>query len=218
MQDITSGIYTAEQFPNDDYHALRHIPGSSTLKVLDSKSPAHFKYGKFTESPALAQGSGIHAAVLEPHDFDNQIACGPDTRRGNAWKEAVEKNPGKIVLPKPDYDKCLHIRDAVWANDHIARLLGQNDKLVEHSAFGEVSGVQCKVRPDCALPSQGIILDLKSAADASKEGFGKAVFNFGYHLQEHMYPRVWKAAGGFTVERFVPYVSSSCRSASLLSL
>lgn len=202
MKTIEPGIYTPEQIDNALYHGGPGW-GSSQLKMIYERTPAHLKHSPPKEGVALDVGTGIHTAVLEPHNFDKEIARGPSDRRGNKWKEALEEHSGKIVLTEGDYDMCLHIRDAVYAQSHIARILQSNSKMVEHSAYAEVGDLLLRVRPDFYDPAANLMLDVKSTKIASASEFTKSVFNYSYHLQAAMYPEIWHYAGGGETHEFL---------------
>jgi exodeoxyribonuclease VIII len=60
--------------------------------------------------------------------------------------------------------------------------------------------------------TQAILIDLKSAADASKETFSKSIYNYGYYQQCGWYVDGWKALTGdepafvfLAAEKTVPF-------------
>ena len=53
--------------------------------------------------------------------------------------------------------------------------------------WDKLSEQMCKCRPDWFCEDCGIIVDLKTCQDASPEGFGKAIYNLGYHIQAAWY-------------------------------
>ena len=74
------------------------------------------------------------------------------------------------------------------------------------------TGIDCRCRPDYINPA-GIIVDLKSTADAGPAAFAKSCANFRYHVQDAFYSEgYYQAAGtwprGFVfiaVEKTAPY-------------
>ncbi|NBR90787.1 MAG: hypothetical protein EBS68_12910, partial [Rhodobacteraceae bacterium] len=90
--------------PAAEYHAVDAI-GSSTVRALIASTPAHAKYalshGEQSESMAL--GTAVHAAILEPHTFLQQIAIAPDvdrrTKEGKErWGSFQETAAGRTVI------------------------------------------------------------------------------------------------------------------------
>lgn len=58
-----------------------------------------------------------------------------------------------------------------------------------------ITGLPIKIRPDylvqpCAQFPHGLIIDGKSCVDASRDGFGRAVWNYDYGLQAALYTQV----------------------------
>lgn len=193
--DIAPGIYS--DIPNEAYHAGPGISKSGLWKI-ETASPAHFKHGKRKETHAFDFGEACHLAILEPHAFETKVMRGPLDRRGNKWKDAVEfcAAEGRLLLTEPDFINALTIRDAVHADPWLNTIITGGTPVIENSGYwiDEATGELCRCRPDLYRPDLGVILDLKSAADASPDGFARAAANFGYHAQEAFYTDGWNAA------------------------
>ena len=151
-------------------------------------------------------GTAVHIAALEPDRFETSVIRGPDDRRGNKWKDALEEGTayGKLVLTSGDYDKAQRMGDAARKLP-VVRQLSEAQILREASAFwtDEATGVECRCRPDIYCPAFEIMADLKSTGDASAFTWAKRVADMGYHAQEAWYTDVWQAAGGGNVDGFV---------------
>lgn len=68
-------VFQPEDLSNEDYHGeqyAEYISGSD-LALVHSKSPAHWKYGERKETPALAFGTAMHCAILEPEKFKSEF-------------------------------------------------------------------------------------------------------------------------------------------------
>lgn len=152
-------------------------------------------------------GSAVHRAILEPDRFEDTILCGPETRRGNEWKnnKVLANATKQILLIEKDYEKVLRMRDAVHANNYVNQMLTQPSAMFEPSAFwiDKETEERCRIRPDLALPKKKILLDLKSAVSASAWNFEKHTATYGYHLQDAMYRVGWEAATKEDVEGYV---------------
>jgi len=189
---------------NEEYHASEGV-SKSGLWCLYTKTPFHYKYGKRTTSAAFDLGSAAHCAILEPEQFEARYWRGPDDRRGNKWKEAQDYAEFQQMdcLTSGDYDMALIIRDTAMTCEALQIML-EGDRVVEQSAYhtDEETGVTVRCRPDLYNRSNNIILDLKTAADASLGGFSASVGKFGYHMQDALYTDVWSKAGGGAVEGF----------------
>jgi exodeoxyribonuclease VIII len=220
---MTPGIHS---LTNEDYHAAPGI-SKTGLWAIYTKTPAHYRFGERKTSTFFDLGSAAHTAVLEPETLDSRVAKGPADRRGNKWTDAVNaaEHHGQTLLTAGDHDKVLRIRDSADKNATLRAL--RPGLLVEQSGFAidPKTGVLCRCRPDGYQPSSGIILDLKTATDGGREAFGKAVANYGYHVQDAFYSDAYTWAmnadraedgrrnvWGFVfvvVETTAPYVTST---------
>jgi hypothetical protein len=176
-----------EHMPAETYHAIEALSATGSKKIL--QSPAHFKLFRTKQkepSAAMQFGTAVHGGVLEPDRFDDIVCCAPEinkrTKDGKAeYADFLLLNQGKVVLSAEDLDRARRCVDAVLAHPAASELLagGKN----EHSLFWNDARykVPCKARYDTR--NHGGIVDLKTAQDASPEGFGNACARFLYHVQ-----------------------------------
>lgn len=183
---------------NIDYH--RSVGVSSTkLKKLLTSTPTHIKY-EFpnVSSDAQSLGSAVHALVLEPHNFDNLVVVLPTynlrkpSDRENK-EEFVRQHAGKIILTEYQFDTAQMMASTVLNNRFCGALLdgtvNESSIFWEDQSSVDESALLMRVRPDAiSLPHLSVI-DLKTAASASREAFNKQVLNFGYHISAYMYLR-----------------------------
>lgn len=207
MNEITTfepriGIF---DMPNEDYHASHGI-SKTGLWTIYNQTPAHYRFGEREEKQHFDFGQAVHTAILEPLEFEKRTMRGPKDRRGNDWKYACHEAEAqnRQILIEGEYDEVLEIRDIVHSDERWNSLIVNERSMVEKSFFwvDEETGAQCRVRPDLYRPDLGIILDLKSTADASRGAFGRSVVNYGYHVQEPFYTDGVNALGG-DVQGFV---------------
>ncbi len=194
----------ASLMTNEDYHAnTTHISKSGLDEI--SQSPAHY-YARYLDpererkepTPALALGSAVHAAILEPELFKSQYWSIDDakiceeiegakpraTSRYKEWLAVQERfNAGKEMLTADQFKHCIRMRDAVWSHPGAAYLL--NEGYREQSFFFNEPTTQapCKIRPDFLNPSIRWVTDVKTTDDASPAAFGRSFFNYRYHVQ-----------------------------------
>jgi exodeoxyribonuclease VIII len=191
--------------PSGEYHA-HPARSKSYLWKLYSGTPAHAEYGETESTPAMDLGTAVHFAALEPDKFESSIIRGPDDRRGNKWKDAVEEaaSYGGLVLTSGDYDKARRMGDSLRRLP-IVRQLSEAQILREASAFwtDPETGLECRCRPDIYCPAFEIMADLKTTGDASAFTWSKRAADMGYHAQEGWYSDGWDAAGGGAVDGFV---------------
>lgn len=79
-------MITADKLSNAEYHAMDAI-SSSDVKMVHSKSLAHWKAKVYKSSVAFDLGTAVHALCLEAEK--NLVMRGPETRRGKAWSEGI---------------------------------------------------------------------------------------------------------------------------------
>lgn len=190
---------------NEDYHAHEAL-SKSGLWTLYNRSPFHYRYGVTKETDAMARGSAIHAAVLEPLHFDKLYVRGPVDRRGNKWKDAQAEaeSHGRTVLIEREYDAALRLRDIMQRDPRI-RLFTDGRALIEPSGFwtDPATGVRCRCRPDAYHGPTGLLADLKTTTNASPDKWLKRVVDHGYYVQDAMVRDGWIASGGGDVSGFL---------------
>lgn len=196
------GLY---QIDDETYH--RGSPGvsKSGLWTIHTKTPAHYQFGERKDSEAFSMGSAVHCAILEPERFEEAHVRGPDDRRGNKWKDAMEyaASIGASCLTSSQYDEALLIREAAHLHPMIRKLT--TGAKIETAAFAhdDETGAIVKCKPDIFNPALNVLADLKSSDNAGKEAFAKSITNYGYHVQEAMYADVWQQAGQPAPDGFV---------------
>ena len=159
-------------------------------------SPEKFKYFKEhpeEPTPALLFGQVFHKMALEPGAFDREFVVMPyvdrRTREGKQiWTEFLEKAEGKTVIPAEIHEQAKAMCNSLAAVPFAQKLLsGQRE--TPFFWVDELTGEACKCRTDCLNTSysQPIIVDVKSANDASTETFIRDAVKYGYDFQAAMY-------------------------------
>lgn len=197
--------------PSGEYHA-HPARSKSYLWRLYANTPAYAEFSPSETSGAMDLGTAVHIAALELDRFESGVIRGPDDRRGNKWKDALEEGVayGRLVLTSGDYDKALRMGESA-RKIPVVRQLAETQLLIEASAFWEdaATGVECRCRPDIYCPALELMADLKTSSDASAFAWAKNAANLGYHAQEAWYTDGWQEAGGGAVEGFVFVVIES---------
>lgn len=205
------GIY--DGIPNAEYHRDPAL-GSTSLKTLALKTPAHYQHDKLHPkfSDAFTLGTAAHSLILEG-DTSSIVIVEADNWLTKAAKEAkaAALAGGKQPLLVKEMAQVEAMRDSVMAHD-VASQYFINHK-AEQSVFWEEEGLMLKCRPDAWNP--GVIVDLKTTVDANPNEFGKTAFNFGYFMSAAHYIDGVKAATGedvkfvfVNVEKTAPYLVS----------
>lgn len=207
----TPGIY--DGITNKAYHADPAL-GSTSLKTLATKTPAHYLHDQAHQksSAAFTLGTAAHSLILED-DTSGIIVVDADNWLGKAAKEAKAEAlaAGQQPLLTKEWLQVIAMRDAVM--DHpVAGDLFTGHK-AEQSVFWDEYGQTYKCRPDAWKP--GLLIDLKTCASADPNEFGKVAHSFGYHQSAAHYIDGVKAATGeelpfkfVLVEKAEPYLVS----------
>jgi hypothetical protein len=204
---IYDGVKSAE------YHRDPAL-GSTSLKTLATKTPAHYKHDQTRPrfSDAFTLGTAAHSLILE-QDVSNFVAVDADNWLTKAAKEAkaAALAAGQQPLLRKEVEQVKSMRDAVMAHP-VARELFTGHK-AEQSVFWQEDGLTLKCRPDAWKP--GLLVDLKTTVDANPSTFGKTAHNFGYHQSAAHYIDGVKAATGeelpfkfVLIEKQAPYLVS----------
>lgn len=184
-------------------------------------SPQKYRYAKGhpeEPTPALLFGQLFHKVVLEPEKFSEDFAVAPNMDKRTAvgkqaWKEFLESAEGRTVVPEDLFAQAVGMAAAV-ENEPLAVKLLDGAREVPYFWHDAQTRLWCKCRADCANTrfSQPIIVDLKSATDASTEAFTRDAVKHGYDLQAAMYSEGVAACTGETplfvfivVEKNPPY-------------
>ena len=199
---------------NATYHA--HSAVSKSHLDLVAKSPLHY-WARYLDSnrvpqeptAAMAIGSAVHTHVLELDQWDAQYVVAPAgidrrTKVGKAEWEVFQTAIGtRTVISREDADLVMRIGRSVLSHPAAAYLLGLSGKAeTTHMWIDEISGLQCKCRPDWLLDDGSMIVDLKTTEDASPRGFQKSIAQWRYHVQAAWYLDGIEHATGKRPEQF----------------
>ena len=195
--------------PAEFYH--QHPAVSKSLLDQVARSPMHaraYLEGNRSEpTPAMAFGTAVHCAILEPDLYAQTYATFVGDRRtkeGKARYEELEAR-GCTIISAADAEAIAGMQRSVRAHPLFMSHKGQH----EVSVFGqdESTGTPVKCRPDIWVREQGVIIDLKTTTDASPAGFARSVAQFRYHVQAAHYMAVTGASRFvfFAVEKTLPF-------------
>ncbi len=183
---------------HEDYHADKSALSSSVLKKMlrdqNTISLAHAK--DYMDSPpeqsqAMAMGSALHCAILEPMELLKRFVVMPEMdRRTKSGKEEYAafmlKNSGKEFLTEEQRDLVNSMAAAIKGHEDAAKLLC-NPEPSEVSLFWEDGELKCKARLDKYLKAEETIVDIKSTRDASPYAFERDILKMGYWIQAGWY-------------------------------
>lgn len=190
------------------------IASAGALKLV-RKSLAHYAHWARTgfdrRTQAMDFGRAYHSYVLEPEAFAREYVVAPanapkrpDARSLNAknpsfktmeaiafWAEFDRVNAGKEVIDARVYQRIQDMRAALDDVDMVgelpAQILTEGQREVSYRWFDPETGLPCRARFDYLHDGLGYGLDLKSCADASDEGFTRAIVSNEYHISQAHY-------------------------------
>lgn len=172
----------------------RQRPGlSGTQLVKLAKSPAHYKEyvaNPPEPTPAMEFGTAAHTLVLEPQLFNQQYAIfnGEGTRASKEYKAFAAAHAGKEILKQDEYDRLLGMQAALKQHALATSLLFVEPGVSELELHWSDHDVACKGKLDRYLTKGNVIVDYKTAADASDAAFNSyKAKSLGYYLQASHY-------------------------------
>lgn len=195
MLELSPGFYRG--VPNEVYHA-RHV-GLASKSALDhvNRSSMHYKWwvdgGEEEETPALAFGSAFHCALLEPDRWCTSYCVVPDFGdcRFKINKAARDEwrrdHAGWTEITFEDAKAIDGMVAAVRAHPLAGKMIRDGEAEITLRWNDEETGLPCKCRADYYVRRLSMAVDFKSAIDARKAAFRKAVSNYGYHRQDGFY-------------------------------
>ena len=121
--------------PAAKYHAAKGL--SATAIKQGRISPRHMRQYLVgpprDETPAMRWGKLLHAAVLEPAVFSENVTVFDGRRAGKAWDEHVEEHGAEWTIKQDEMGKLLTCSARVHAHPQAGELLA--DVQTEVSVF-----------------------------------------------------------------------------------
>ena len=209
--------------PDAEYRKLSQLSKHDSDEYM--RNPfAYFKRKetgyKREPSEAMKLGTALHMKVLEPDLFDKTYVAVPESikvRRGKEWDAFVEANEGKECLRLSQYVQISAMASALLSCPTNKPIFDATPKeWREVVLLSELIDVPIKSKVDMICPEKGIIVDVKTATDASPEAFTRQCVDFGYDVQAAWYAMNAEANGievnevcFFVVENEFPYVTGT---------
>lgn len=198
-----------DDMPAEVYHNTEGFISSTGLALV-MKSPRHYERRQPLTSDAVQLGTLLHMKMLEPGEFEKTCVSLPDDApsrpteamlkaknpsessiaRQQWWKEWDEKNKGRIIIDRDDQIKLQEMEKSLMDNPNTRELI-EAKGYTELSLFttDPVSGLRVRCRYDKLIVDGDTLMpvDLKTARDASPDGFSKAIHDRLYQLQAALY-------------------------------
>jgi len=161
------------------------------------RSPEYFKYRKNTPiepTPALLFGQVAHKLLLEPESFYEEFAVAPNvdkrTKVGKeAWENFMYDCGDRTPVDAGTFEQASDMIAAARLNQLVNDLLAGQHEIPLFWTDPDTD-VACKCRLDAMIRDENrvpIIVDYKTATDASYKAFMRDVINYGYYFQAAMY-------------------------------
>jgi len=176
-----------------DFAAYRKIDAVnwSSLREI-GRSPRHYQAALLAhrqDTPAMAYGRALHAAILEPEEFSRLYVCWqggytaagkPTTSRASGeYKAWAADNEDKQHITQDELARVMGAATAVRAHRDAADLVDGAQTEITAQWTDRVTGLRCKARLDIVSTS-GRLADLKSTIDSGPIEFSSSVHRYGY--------------------------------------
>lgn len=174
-----------------EYRAAEGVNKSTLWNLM--KSPAHYRYyltHQREDTAAYKFGRAVHSAILTPAAYKRDFVTVPEgiDRRTKAGKEEyqafVDASAGKEIISAEDAETVKAIVSAFKKNKEAAALL-KGTKREKPIFWTDDHGIKCKCRADAF--KAGMMIDLKTAADAETDVFSREALRYGYDVQAAHY-------------------------------
>ena len=214
-----------DKIPWDEYCKVQRMNPSTLVAGCKSMLSLRnlIRDGFREETNAMRMGSGSHALLLEPDQFQERFCVMPDfhlspdnlraarnkmeseadrrtdSKATSFYKNSVEafaiENPGKTIIGQTQYDQCLRAIESIWARPKMRELVESSAK--EVTIYGEILGVECKGRLDLLSYTgrKRIIGDLKNSASVAKRDFGRIFMRLRYDFKLAFYRELVRQNG-----------------------
>lgn len=196
----------------DEYQEHPAVSRSGLMEMMRSPQHYHWRYlsGKAEkeDTTPLRVGAAFHTLVLEPDTFHSRAIVWSgkprNTKEGKDEYAAAQASAnGRVLLKQGEFDDLKDMAAALLAQPASSKVIAKNGK-IESSFFwfDDEFKVWAKARPDY-YRDDGIVLDLKTCEDASREAFEKSIVNYGYDIQAYMQMEAIKQVTGKAPDNFV---------------
>lgn len=195
MSKLKLGI---NEVNNTEYHSDTEYLSSSNLKDLlrDIEKFHREKILKIPspslDIPALAEGSLVHAMLLEPETVEEEFAFWEGWRKvGKEWDEfkTLPENEGKTLISKPQLKRCEDYVKACKENPITLELLSGG--IPEFTLVANIDDVPLKVRADYINIDKNYIVDVKTSGHSVElDTFKLTIKKYMYELSAALYCKV----------------------------
>jgi hypothetical protein len=192
------------QRDTDEWRSCKGYMSKSGLAKI-KESPDHYKNGEpYQDTPDKIWGKMYHCFVFEFDEFEKRyytlddskiiISIGGAKPRGTKqygewYAEQEHLMVGKEIIKKDDFDRMTAMKDKLMFHPYARMLItnGVAEKGILGTIQTPVGEIGIKLIPDYRKDGKHIVSELKTCADASKEGFQKDAAKYDYHIQAALF-------------------------------
>ena len=219
-----------------DYYAIKAINCSGIKEYNESKAQYYYRHIAKTweghQSDAFRLGSMLHTMVLEPEKFADEWTCeNPPTGKTkdsgpvksgkayDAWASEMIKRPDQRWHTTAEHDEAVLWMQALRNHGKINAMLEHSGREVEKTllaTYGDRHAL--KGRCDLIIPSERIILDVKTSVSELPGEFRRTAYQRDYHMQAATYTSLAECTYGESFRFLFAVVSKGDKKASLIEL
>ena len=201
------GAYVADLVSIEDYHGREICPApsisSSGLRLLHQRSPRHYWWQSplNPERPApetkrhYSIGKAVHDKLLLGSRwpaFYHILPEGFSRAKSKAMADEIAaadeaEAAGKVLLTVDDAITVNAAGKAVQADRLLARAFERGEAETTIAWQDAQTRAWLRARPDCMTPDRAIVLDIKTAADASPAAMERTIRSYGYLQSAALY-------------------------------
>ncbi len=208
--DFKEGFFDISE---SDYRAAPFINKSGLDQI--AKSPGHYQWSlknQKPKTPAMGFGTAFHSYVLETHLFEKTYMIIEDCSKASKFYKELEleaKASDKLILFESDFERISAMACNLLTHERAKELMKSSKS--EQVMFFKLRAsngneVLCKAKLDCI--KHGVISDIKTTSNASKNEFIRSIHSYKYHIQDALYCRGAEALTGEVHEFYFLAVES----------
>ena len=180
-----------------EYAAIDAINASAIVagRVSMRHMHAEMMHERKTDSPAMAWGRKVHAAVLEPDRFFASLAIWDGAvKRGKEWDAFKAANPDPdAIVTRSELSDLESMKRAIWDHAIASDMLRgvETEQVIQWE--DDVYGAG-KARMDAVKP--GMVIDYKTTRNIEPAAFYRTAYNLAYHVRMGWYAHGIEIATG----------------------